>query len=101
MANYRLKAFTGAIDRFKQVIDNYPDFTKFDKLYYFTGKSYAMMKDYDSSISFFQKILNSFPKSKYVSGSKKQIKTLMMEKETAPKKEEKNEEKEEEKKEEN
>ncbi|MCK4889498.1 MAG: outer membrane protein assembly factor BamD [Candidatus Aminicenantes bacterium] len=101
MANFRLKAFKGTIDRFKQVIDNYPDFTKFDKLYYFTGKSYAMMKDYDSAMSFYQKIINSFPKSKYVNGSKKSIAKLMKEKERAPKKEEKIEEKEEDKKEEN
>ncbi len=77
MANYRLKAYTGAIDRFKQVIDNYPDFEKMGKLYYFTGKSYSMMKDYESAISFFQKIINSLPKSKYVKGSKKYIKKLM------------------------
>ena len=77
MANYRLKAFTGAIDRFKQVIDNYPTFEKMGKLYYFTGKSYSMLRDYDSAISFFQKIINSLPKSKYVKGSKKNIQNLM------------------------
>ncbi len=77
MANYRLKAFTGAIDRFKQVIDNYPTFAKMGKLYYFTGKSYSMLRDYDSAISFFQKIINSLPKSKYVKGSKKNIQKLM------------------------
>lgn len=77
MANFRLKAFKGAIDRFKQVIDNYPDFNKFEKLYYFTGKSYTMIRDFDSAISFFQKIINSFPKSKYIEGSKKNILKLM------------------------
>ena len=77
MANFRLKAFEGAIDRFKQVIDNYPEFNKFEKLYYFTGKSYAMIRDYDSAISFYQKIINSYPKSKYIKGSKKNILMLM------------------------
>lgn len=77
MANFRLKAFEGAIDRFKQVIDNYPEFNKFEKLYYFTGKSYAMIRDYDSAISFYQKIINSYPKSKYIKGSKKNILKLM------------------------
>ena len=91
MANFRLKAYKGAIDRFKQVIDNYPNFTKFEKLYYFTGKCYAMMNDYDSSMSFYQKIINSFPKSKYVSGSKKNIRKLMTLKEAAPKTEKKEE----------
>ena len=77
MANYRLNAFQGAVDRFKQVIDNYPEFSKFPKLYYFTGKSYSKMNDIDSAISFFQKILNSYPKSAYVKRAKKNIKILM------------------------
>jgi outer membrane protein assembly factor BamD len=76
MANFRLKAFEGAVDRFKQVIDNYPEFEKFDRLFYFTGKSYNMMRKYDSAISFFQKIINTYPKSKYVKKSKRWIRNL-------------------------
>ena len=66
VTNYKLRAYPGAIERFKQVIDNYPDFKYNDKLFYYTGKCYAAMKDYKSSISFFQKIVNSYPKSKYL-----------------------------------
>jgi len=76
MANYRLNAFKGAISRFKQVIDNYPNFQKMEKLYYFTGKSHAKLREYDAAISFFQKIINSFPRSKYIKGSKKQLERL-------------------------
>ncbi len=86
MSNFRLRAYKGAVNRFKQVIDDYPDFEKMDKLYYFTGSSYFKMKKKESAISFFQKIINSFPKSKYVKGSKKYIKKLMELKETGEKK---------------
>lgn len=88
MANFRLKAFQGAIDRFKQVIDNYPAFVKMEKLYYFTGKSYSMLREYDSAISFFQKIINSYPNSKYIGKSKKQIKKLTLLKMVSDKKKE-------------
>jgi len=77
MSNFRLKAYNGAINRFKEVIDNYPQFTKFDKLYYYTGISYNKMRKTDSAISFFQKIINSHPKSKYIGKSKKFILKLM------------------------
>ena len=73
MSNFRLKAFTGAIARFKQVIDDYPDYKKNVKLFYYTGKSYFAIKKGDSAISFFQKIINSYPKSKYVKKSKKYL----------------------------
>ncbi len=76
MSNYRLKAFTGAIARFKQVIDDYPGFKNNDKLFYYTGKSYFAIKKGDSAISFFQKIINSYPKSKYVKKAKQYLKEL-------------------------
>jgi len=87
VSNYRLKAYKGAITRFKQVIDDYPGFKKNDRLFYFTGKCYFAMKDYDSAISFFQKIINSFPKSKYVKKAGKMIRKITDIKSTKPQKE--------------
>ncbi len=75
-SNYQLKAFKGAVARFKQVIDDYPDFKKNDKLFFYTGKCYFALKDYTTAISFFQKIVNSFPKSKYLDKSTKMIKKI-------------------------
>jgi len=74
--NYKLDAYVGAIARFKQVIDNYPNFQDNDKLFFFTGKSYFALKNYKSAISFFQKIINSYPKSKYAKKSAKFIKKI-------------------------
>ncbi len=76
VANYRLKAYKGAIARFKQVIDNYPEFDKNDKLFYYTGKTYFAMRDYDSALSFFQRVINSYPRSRYVKKSQKMIKKI-------------------------
>lgn len=74
LANYRLRAYKGAIDRFKQVIDNYPEFKGNDKTFYYTGCSYYATEDYDSALSFFQRVINSYPRSKYVKKSQKMIK---------------------------
>lgn len=71
--NYKYYAFEGAISRFKQVIDEFPEFKKMDKLFYFTGNAYYKLKNYDSAVSFFQRILGNYPKSRYVSRSKKMI----------------------------
>jgi outer membrane protein assembly factor BamD len=76
ISNYRIKAFKGAINRFKQVIDDYPEFAKKDKLYYYTGRSYLATRDYDSALSFFQRIITSFPKSKYLKKASKKIKKI-------------------------
>lgn len=73
-SNYQLKAFKGAVVRFKQVMDDYPDYPNVDKLFYYTGSCYYKMRNLDSALSFFQKIINSHPKSKYLKKSKKMIK---------------------------
>ncbi|HUU05577.1 MAG TPA: outer membrane protein assembly factor BamD [Patescibacteria group bacterium] len=74
--NYRMKSFSGAIARFKQVMDEYPDFATNDKLFYFTGRTYMAMKDYDSALSFFQRVIGSHAKSKYAKKAQRQISKL-------------------------
>jgi outer membrane protein assembly factor BamD len=74
--NYVMKSFKGAIARFKQVMDEYPDFAKNDRLFYFTGKTYLAMQDLDSALSFFQRLVGSYAKSKYARSSRKLIKKI-------------------------
>jgi outer membrane protein assembly factor BamD len=71
--NYIMKSHTGAIARFKQVMDEYPDFAANDRLFYYTGKTYAALKDHDSALSFFQRVIGSYAKSKYAKKSQRQI----------------------------
>ena len=85
VSNYRLKAYAGAINRFKQVIDNYPDFKKNDRLFFYTGKCHMATRNYDTAISFFQKIINSYPKSKYMKKAAKMIKKITKLKAAMPK----------------
>ena len=73
LSNFRSKAYKGAVNRFKQVINEFPEFKKNDKLFYFTGKCYYATKQYDSSLSFFRKIISSYPKSRYLKKSQKMI----------------------------
>jgi len=74
--NYKYRAFKGAIARFKQVINEFPDFEKNDKLFFITGKCYIKINDLDTALSFFQKVVNSYPKSKYLKKALKKIKDI-------------------------
>lgn len=71
--NYKYKAFSGAIARFKQVINDYPEFELSDKLFFYTGKTYFKLREYESALSFFQKVINSYPESKYAKKSAKMV----------------------------
>jgi len=74
--NYKMKAYMGAVLRFKQVIDDYPDFKYNDRLFYLTGKCYYAMRDYKTALSFFQKVVSSYPKSKLLKKTTRIIKEI-------------------------
>lgn len=76
LSNFRLRAVRGALARFKQVMNDYPDFKQNDRLFFFTGRTYFIMKDYDTAISFFQRVTSDFPKSKFLKKSQKMIKEI-------------------------
>jgi outer membrane protein assembly factor BamD len=74
--NFKMRAYMGAVNRFKQVVDNYPDFEHNDQLFYLLGRCYYAMRDYNTSLSFFQKIVNSYPQSKYLKKATGMIKEI-------------------------
>lgn len=74
--NYVMKSYRGAIARFKQVMDEYPDFSRNDKLFYYSGKTYLAMQDLDSALSFFQRLASDHPKSKFAKKAQRQIKKI-------------------------
>ena len=84
--NYLMKSFEGAIARFKQVLDEYPEFVGNDKLLFYTGRTYAAMQDHASALSFFQRVVGSHVRSKYARKAQSQIRKLarLMEKEKQP-----------------
>lgn len=77
VSNFRLGALRGALARFKQVIDSYPDFKENDRLFYYTGRTYVFKRDYDTAVSFFQRVVTNYPKSKYFKRAQKRLENTM------------------------
>ncbi len=82
--NFRMGAAEGAVARFKQVIDEYPEFPAMDRLFYYTGRSYLAMEDFDSARSFFQRVISTFPNSKHAKKSGKLLKSIERRQKSAP-----------------
>jgi len=74
--NLVLGAVQGSLVRFKQVLDEYPDFAKNDQLFFYTGKAYMLSGEFDTAISFFQRVQGSFPKSKFAAKAPKMLKEV-------------------------
>lgn len=87
--NYKYGAYRGAVQRFKYVIDEFPDFSQYDRLFFYAGKAYMTMQDWKNALSFFQKVINSYPKSKYARKAVKLMKEINKKLKTAEGAEEK------------
>ncbi|MFQ6082532.1 MAG: outer membrane protein assembly factor BamD [Candidatus Aminicenantia bacterium] len=62
---YKTKAFKAAVERFKQIIGEYPNYSKIEKVYFYLAKSLYKWNKTEESIPFFTKLITDFPKSKY------------------------------------
>ncbi len=78
--NYLVKAYKGAISRFKEVMDQYPDYSKMDELIFLTAKSYKGTEDIDTARSFFQQLIDRYPESKFRKKATKELGNLMQKK---------------------
>ena len=74
--NYRFRAYKGAVNRFKQVMDEYPDFKSQDRLFYYTGASYLALREYDTALSFFQRLVDEYPQSSLARKGRKMIQAM-------------------------
>ncbi|MDY0297842.1 MAG: outer membrane protein assembly factor BamD [Acidobacteriota bacterium] len=74
--NYKYGAYRGAVQRFKYVIDEFPDFSRNERLFFYTGKAYMAMQEWQNALSFFQKVTGSYPGSKYARKAAKLMKAV-------------------------
>lgn len=62
---YKSGAWEGAVARFNTVLQNYPLYSRIDRLYLLLGDSLIQMKRIDEGRLYLQKLVAEYPKSKY------------------------------------
>ena len=78
---YRIKWYTGAIDRFKDVLKTDPEFTNRDALYYHLAEAlYLMSKQTNTppseALPYYERLVKEFEKSEYLDAAQKRIAEL-------------------------
>jgi outer membrane protein assembly factor BamD len=72
-SNVLVKSFQGAINRFKEVMDQYPKFSKMDQLLYLTGRSHRGLNEVETARSFFQQVMERYPQSPFSKKARKEL----------------------------
>jgi outer membrane protein assembly factor BamD len=73
---YRVKWYTGAIDRFKEVLSTDPAYTNRDAVYYHLAESLYLLKQGPEALPYYERLLREFEKSQYLAAAQKRVAEL-------------------------
>jgi outer membrane protein assembly factor BamD len=73
---YRVRWYPGAIDRFREVLRDDPDFTGRDSVYFYLAESLARTDKTPEAIPYFERLLQEFPASEHVEDAKVRLQAL-------------------------
>ncbi|MGB8958992.1 MAG: outer membrane protein assembly factor BamD [Candidatus Aminicenantales bacterium] len=54
------RGYPAAISRLTEIMNNYPSYSGMDKVYFYLGDSYFMMRQYDQALPFFTKVVSDY-----------------------------------------
>jgi outer membrane protein assembly factor BamD len=73
---YRVKWYPGAIDRFREVLQNDPEYTNLDAVYFHLAESLVLTEKKAEALPYYERLLREFERSEYLDRSQKRIAEL-------------------------
>lgn len=80
---FRARWYPGAIDRFKTLLKNDPEYSGRDAVYFYLAESLIKMKQQAEALPYFEQLVKEFERSDYLDQAKKRIDELKGETATA------------------
>jgi outer membrane protein assembly factor BamD len=73
---YKTGGYRAAVGRLKEILTEFPNYSKMDKVYFHLGDSYYRWRQEEESIPYFTKLISDFPESKYAGKAKKKMEEI-------------------------
>jgi outer membrane protein assembly factor BamD len=73
---YRSRWYPGAIDRFREILKDDPEYTGRDSVYFYLAESLARTDKTPEAIPYFERLLEEFPSSEHVGDAKVRLQAL-------------------------
>ena len=73
---YRQRWYPGAVDRFKAVLKQDPEFTNRDAVYFYLGEALVKANQKAEALPYYQKLIEEFQQSEYLADANKRIAQL-------------------------
>jgi TolA-binding protein len=72
----RRKAYQGGLDRLKEIIDAYPEFSRMDEVVYWMGEGNLKLGNRETAADFFEKLQKEYPGSEFIKKAKTRLDEL-------------------------
>ena len=76
---YRSRWYPGAVDRFKQLLEKDPQFTRRDSVYFYLGECYAKAGQPAMALPYFDRLIQEFEQSEHLVEAQKRVELLKAE----------------------
>jgi outer membrane protein assembly factor BamD len=76
---YRSRWYPGAVDRFKQLLEKDPQFTRRDSVYFYLGECYAKAGQPALALPYFDRLVQEFEQSEHLVEAQKRVELLKAE----------------------
>ncbi len=73
---YKRKAYKASISRLKDILTNYPSYSKLDEVFFLLGDSYYKANQEEESIPYFTKLISDYPQSKYIEKAQERLEEI-------------------------
>jgi len=70
---HRSENWVGCLLRFQHVLDEYPNYTRMDQVFFHIAETYRKVGALDEAAPFYDRVLNEFPESEYADDSTKRL----------------------------
>jgi TolA-binding protein len=73
---YRIRWYRGAIDRFKEILEKDPEYTRRDAVYYLLAESLFKDDKKPEALPYYERLVKEFEQSEYLKDAQKRIAEL-------------------------
>lgn len=73
---HKMGAYKASVSRLKDILTEFPDYSKMDKVYFYLADSYYKWKKIEESIPYFTKLISDYPQSEYAEKAQKKMEEI-------------------------
>lgn len=73
---YKVYAFKASIERFKEILTTFPNYSKIDKVYFYLADSYYKWGKKQESVPYFTKVVSDYPQSPLAKKAQEKLKEI-------------------------